>query len=125
MALRRGQTMNVNHNKKGNNMRSIYIKRRIAVLVIPMVLALAVWSGPTKAPINVFAKVYAVLTEPTFVCEEAEVLLEDQMLWDIADKYCSGNITDANNYIMKNNGIKGKDLRDLLPSTIIVIKGGN
>lgn len=104
---------------------NIYIKRRIAVLVIPMILALAIWSGPTKAPINVFTKAYAVLTAPTFTCTPAEVRLGHQMVWNVADIYCSGNITDAARHIMKTNNIEGKDLRHLLPSTIIVIKGGN
>ena len=90
-----------------------------------MILALAIWSGPTKAPINVFAKAYAVLTAPTFTCTPAEVRLGHQMVWNVADIYCSGNITDAARYIMKTNNIEGKDLRHLLPSTIIVIKGGN
>lgn len=104
---------------------NVYIKRRIAVLVIPMILALAIWSGPTKAPINVFTKAYAALTAPTFTCTPAKVRLGHQMVWNIARDNCKGHITDAAKYIMKTNNIEGKDLRHLLPSTIIVIKGGN
>ena len=104
---------------------NVYIKRRIAVLVIPMILALAIWSGPTKAPINVFTKAYAVLTAPTFTCTPAKVIRNYQAMWNIADKYCSGNISDATHYVMKTNGIKSKDLMSLRPSMTIVIKGGN
>lgn len=118
--------MNVNHNKKGNTMRSTYIKRRIAVVILPLLLALVFWGGPTKAPINVFAKAYAVLTEPTFVCEQGEhTWTKGDKMWNVADVRCKGNITDATKQIMDDNGIKGKDLNSLIPGTIIVIKGGN
>lgn len=109
--------MNVNHNKKGNNMRSIYIQRRIMV-ILAMVLIPAAGFFTVKAMGNYVAK-------PTFTCQPADVRLGHQMIWNIADQHCSGNITDATKQIMEDNGIKGKDLRGLLPSTIIVIKGGN
>ena len=109
--------MNVNHNKKGNNMRSIYIQRRIMV-VLAMVLLPVAGFFTAKAMENHFGK-------PTFVCKPAVVTLGDRILWNVADTYCSGNITDAAMDIMQTNNIEGKDLNDLLPSTIIVIKGGN
>ena len=109
--------MNVNHNKKGNTMRSIYIQRRIMVVLI-MVFALVSTFFAVKAVENVMSK-------PTFICTPTDVLLGHQMIWNIADNNCSGNITDAAKYIMETNNIEGKDLRQLLPSTIIVIKGGN
>lgn len=109
--------MNVNHNKKGNNMRSIYIQRRIMVVLAMVLLPLAGFFT-AKAMENYFGK-------PTFVCKPAVLPLGDQILWNVADIYCSGNITDAAVSIMKDNNIKGEDLNYLLPSTIIVIKGGN
>ena len=109
--------MNVNHNRKDHPMRKIYIQRRIMVS-LAMVFIPVTGFFTAKAMENYFG-------QPTFICISADVRLGHQMIWNIADRYCTGNITDANNYIMKNNGIKGKDLRDLLPSTIIVIKGGN
>jgi hypothetical protein len=109
--------MSVNHNKKGNNMRSIYIQRRIMV-ALAIVLIVAAGFFTAKAVENYVAK-------PTFTCQPAEVRLGHQILWNVADIYCSGNITDAAMYIMEENNIEGEDLNYLLPSTIIVIKGGN
>ena len=109
--------MNINHNRKDHPMRKIYIQRRIMV-VFAMVLIMALGFFTAKAMENYLAK-------PTFTCTPAEVQLGHQMIWNIADNNCSGNITDAARYIMKTNNIEGKDLRHLLPSTIIVIKGGN
>jgi hypothetical protein len=94
-----------------------YTKRRIMVALIITLISTASFFT-VKAVGN-------VLSEPTFTCIPGEVRLGHQMLWNIADTYCSGHITDAAMYIMKTNNIEGKDLRQLLPSTIIVIKGGN
>ena len=109
--------MNINHNRKDHPMRKIYIQRRIMV-ALAMVLIMASGFFTAKAMENYFAK-------PTFTCKPASIQLGHQMIWDIADINCSGHITDAARYIMKTNNIEGKDLRHLLPSTIIVIKGGN
>jgi len=98
-------------------MRKIYRQRRIMVIVT-MVLSLSATFFAVKTVGN-------VLSTPTFTCIPGEVRLGHQMLWNVADTYCSGNITDAAVSIMKDNNIEGKDLRQLLPSTIIVIKGGN
>jgi hypothetical protein len=105
------------NNKKGYSMKAVYIKRRVLValfLLISGVIGLRIVSITTTW-----------LSKPTFTCQAAEVRLGYQMIWDIADNNCSGNITDAAKQIMEDNYIKGNDLRVLLPSTIIVIKGGN
>ena len=88
------------------------------MVVLAMVLLPLTGFFTAKAIENYFGK-------PTFVCKPAVLPLGDQILWNVADTYCSGHITDAAVYIMKTNNIEGKDLRQLLPSTIIVIKGGN
>lgn len=104
--------MYTNNNRKDNPMRITYIKRRIAVVTI--IIALAV---------QAFA-MFKVMSQPEFTCQSTEVQVGHQMIWNIADKYCSGDITLAAKQIMKDNGITGEDLRTLSPSTIISIKGG-
>jgi hypothetical protein len=94
-----------------------YTKRRIMVALIITLISIAS-SLAIKAVGN-------ALSTPTFTCMPAEVRLGHQMIWNIADNNCEGHITDAAVSIMKDNNIEGKDLRQLLPSTIIVIKGGN
>lgn len=91
-----------------------YTKRRIMVALIITLISITGFFT-VKAVAN-------TLSAPTFTCQPAEVRLGHQMIWNIADINCSGNITDAARYIMKTNNIEGKDLRHLLPSTIIVIK---
>lgn len=103
--------MYTNNNRKGTLMKSIYIKRRIAVVLIPVALILAI-IGMGK-----------VANQPAFTCQTTTVEVGHQMIWNIADKYCSGDITLAAKQIMKDNGIKGEDLRTLSPITIISIKG--
>ncbi len=98
-------------------MKNTYTKRRIMVALAIVLIPLAGFFT-AKAIKN-------TLSAPTFTCMPGEVQVGHQMIWNIADIYCSGNITDAAKYIMKTNNIEGKDLRQLLPSTIIVIKGGN
>jgi hypothetical protein len=88
------------------------------MVALIMVLIMASGFFTAKAMENYFAK-------PTFTCKPASVQVGHQMLWNIADIYCSGNITDAAKEIMEDNNIKGEDLNYLPPSTIIVIKGGN
>ena len=109
--------MNINHNRKDHPMRKIYIQRRIMV-------ALAIVLFPVSGFFTAKA-MESYFGQPTFICQPAEVRLGHQMIWNIARNNCKGHITDAAVYIMKTNGIEGKDLRHLLPSTIIVIKGGN
>lgn len=100
--------------QKGRNMRAIYIKRRIAVIVIP-IIAIAAFVGVTK-----------FVSQPTFSCNAAEItLVKGDKIWNLADQHCSGNITDAAGKIMDDNGIEGKDLDSLRPGTIIIIKKGN
>jgi hypothetical protein len=94
-----------------------YTKRRIMVALIITLISTASFFA-VKAVGN-------ELSQPTFTCQPASIQLGHQMIWNIADTYCSGHITDAAVSIMKDNNIEGKDLRQLLPSTIIVIKGGN
>jgi hypothetical protein len=103
--------------QKEKKMRATFIKRRIMV-ALAMVLVPITGFFTAKAMESYFG-------QPTFICQPAEVRLGHQMIWNVADTYCSGHITDAAVSIMKDNNIEGKDLRDLLPSTIIVIKGGN
>ena len=97
--------------QKGRNMRAIYIKRRIMVAVAPF-LIVAGLVGMAK-----------FLGQPTFTCTAAEVtLVKGDKIWNIADRFCEGNITDAAGKIMDDNGIEGKDLDSLRPGTIIIIK---
>ena len=91
-----------------------YTKRRVMVALI-----IALISTASFFTVNAIKN---TLSAPTFTCIPAEVRLGHQMIWNIADINCSGNITDAARYIMETNNIEGKDLRHLLPSTIIVIK---
>ena len=98
-------------------MRKIYRQRRIMVIVT-MVLSLSATFFAVKAVGN-------ELSQPTFTCQPASIQLGHQMIWNVARNNCKGHITDAAVSIMKDNNIEGKDLRQLLPSTIIVIKGGN
>jgi hypothetical protein len=94
-----------------------YTKRRIMVALIITFISTASFFA-VKAVGN-------FLSAPTFTCIPGEVRLGHQMIWNIARDNCKGHITDAAKSIMKDNNIEGKDLRHLLPSTIIVIKGGN
>lgn len=91
-----------------------YTQRRIMVALAIVLIPLAGFFT-AKAIKN-------TLSAPTFTCQPASIQLGHQMIWNIADINCSGNITDAARYIMKTNNIEGKDLRHLLPSTIIIIK---
>lgn len=109
--------MNINHNRKDHPMRKIYIQRRIMV-VLAIVLFPVSGFFTAKAMESYFG-------QPTFICQPAKVIRNYQSMWNIADKYCSGNISDATHYVMKTNGIKSKDLMSLRPSMTIVIKGGN
>ncbi len=111
-----------NNKKKGCDMKNVYIRRRIAVLVIPMVLALAVWSGVTKAPVNVFVKAWHNITAPTFECSAGEEVRGKRPIWNITKKYCKGNLSDATKWVMDTNGIKSKDLSILPRNLIITIK---
>lgn len=86
--------------------------------MVTMVLSLSATFFAVKAVEN-------ELSQPTYTCQTASIQLGHQMIWNIARNNCKGHITDAARYIMKTNNIEGKDLRHLLPSTIIVIKGGN
>lgn len=99
-------------------MRATFIRRRIAVAIAAVCLS---WGT-----INIGQSVVDFLQEPTFTCQEAQVtLVKGDKIWNIADKFCSGNITDAAGQIMDDNGIEGKDLDSLRPGTIITInKGG-
>ena len=114
--------MRTSNQQKGYSMKSVYIKRRIAVVVIPMLLALAIWSGPVKAPINVFVKAYNTLTAPTFECSAGEEVRGKRPIWNITKKYCKGNLSDATKWVMDTNGIKSKDLSVLPYGLIITIK---
>ena len=71
--------------------------------------------------------VVSVLAEPTFTCQGTTTAIAEnnRTVWDIADTYCSGNITDAAKYIMTTNNLIGEDLKDLRLGSTIVIKGGN
>lgn len=105
--------MNVTNQQERNSMKAVYIRRRIAVAVLLIALA-----------VQAFA-LFKLVSKPAFECKPAEVRLGHQMIWNIADQYCSGDITLAAKKIMEDNNIEGKDLRGLLPSTVIIIKGGN
>lgn len=114
---------NTNNNKKGHmDMKCVYIKRRIMVLVITMLTALVLWGGVTKAPVNVFVKAWTNITAPSFECSAGEEVRGKRPIWTIADKYCNGNISDATKYIMDLNNIKSKDLGVLPYGLIITIK---
>lgn len=110
-------TMYTNNNRKETSMKSVYIQRRIMVIVA-MVLMIT-------AGVFTVRTVENFLSEPSFTCQPAEVQLGHQKIWNIADQYCSGNITDATSKIMEDNYINSRNLRILIPTTIIVIKGGN
>lgn len=101
------------HTKKGNNMRALYIKRRIAVIAAVILFAIS-GNGMIK-----------MINKPTFNCRPGSTVLGHRTIWTVADQYCSGNITDAAKQIMKDNEIQGKDLTSLRPAMVIVIKGGN
>jgi hypothetical protein len=88
------------------------------MVALAMILIIAAGFFTAKAMDNYFSKA-------TFTCLPGQVIRGNNTLWNIADIYCSGNITDAAMYIMEENNIEGEDLNYLLPSTIIVIKGGN
>lgn len=95
-------------------MRATFIRRRIAVGIAA---ALFSWGA-----VNTGQAIIDFLSKPTFVCQEAQVtLVKGDKIWNIADKFCDGNITDAAGQIMDDNGIDGKDLDSLQPGTIIVI----
>ena len=96
---------------------NIYIQRRIMV-AMALVLTLTSAFVTVKAVAN-------ALSNPTFKCQSAQVVRGDSTMWNIADTYCSGNITDAAMYIMRDNNIKSEDLMSLPHSITIVIKGGN
>ena len=101
--------MNINHNKEEETqmttstnqkegvreMRTVYIRRRIAVVVLPLLLALVLWSGATKPPINVLIKAYKVITTPTpepTCVTTAVTAKEGDSLWGIAGKYCPDHL---------------------------------
>jgi len=108
--------------QKGCDMRNVYIRRRITVVVIPLLAALVLWSGVTKPPVNVFVKTWNIITAPTFECSAGEEVRGKRAIWTIAEKYCDGNISDATKYIMDSNNIKSKDLGILPYGLIITIK---
>lgn len=98
-------------------MRATFIRRRIVVAI-----AFAIMSWGT---VNAGQAIIGFLGQPTFTCSPVKVtLVKGDKIWNIADKFCDGNITDAASQIMDDNGIKGKDLDSLQPGTIIIIKKG-
>lgn len=108
--------------QKGCDMQRVYIKRRIAVVVIPLLAALVLWSGVTKAPVNVFVKAYQTFTAPSFECSAGEEVRGKRPIWNITKKYCKGNLSDATKWVMDTNNIKSKDLSILPYGLIITIK---
>lgn len=114
--------MMYNNNKKGvSNMDAVYKRRRIIAAIVAFVLLTAV----TKMTYEAGAFMVQRITEPTFICQPgSHTLREGDRIWNIADVYCEGNITDAAGQIMDDNGIKGKDLSSLRPGTVIAIKKG-
>ena len=91
-------------------MRSIYIKRRIKVVFIIASL------------LGVMYAEHKVYSRPTFSCVAGEEMRGTRPVWNIADKYCDGNLSDATHYVMKINNIKAKDLSVLPYNLIITIK---
>lgn len=104
------------YNQKGYSMKAVYVKRRVFVALFILISGIFGF--------RIVNTVAEWLARPTFTCQATEVALGHQTIWSIADQYCSGHVTDAASQIMKDNHIKSKDLRILLPTTIIVIKGG-
>jgi hypothetical protein len=99
---------------KENTMRATFIRRRI---VVAIAFAIMSWGA-----VNTGQAIIGFLSKPTFACPQTEVtLVKGDKIWNIADKFCDGNITDAAGQIMDDNGIEGKDLDSLQPGTVIVI----
>lgn len=96
---------------------NIYIQRRIMV-AMALVLTLTSAFVTVKAVAN-------ALSNPTFKCQSAQVVRGDSTMWNIADTYCSGNITDAAMYIMRDNNIESEDLMSLPHSITITVTSSN
>lgn len=103
-------------------MDAVYRRRRIGAAIVALVLMMA--TG--KAIYEGGSFVVHRISEPTFICEPAEVVFErGDKIWNIADVHCEGNITDAAGQIMEDNGINGNNLSLLRAGTIITIKKGD
>ena len=104
--------------ERGNAMRTTFIKRRIAVGIIAAVLSIIA----VHVSSMVVTKIVDIVSTPTFSCNAGEEMRRTQPVWNIADKYCTGNISDATSFIMELNNIKSKDLSVLPYNLIITIK---